>query len=55
MDAPFHDRDVDAILSGIFDIKADLDQIADDVHVIRLILEDEDEEEEEEEAGDPDA
>ena len=49
MEPPFDERDVTSILSGIFDMKANLVEIADDVRVIRLLLEDDDEEEEDEE------
>ena len=49
VDAAFDDRDVTSILSGVFDMKASLSQIANDIKAIRLLLEDEDEEEEEEE------
>ena len=49
MDAAFDDRDVMGILSGIFDMKVSLAQIAEDIKAIRLILEDDDEEEETEE------
>ena len=51
----FDDRDLDAILGGIFDMNVSLDRIADDVRVIRSLLEDGDEEEEEEEADGPDS
>ena len=55
MEAPFDDRDVTSILSGIFDVKAYLAQIANDVRIIRQLLEDGDEgeEEEEEDPGPP--
>jgi len=49
VEAAFDDRDVTSILSGIFDMKANLVRIADDIRAIRLLLEDGDEEEEEEE------
>ena len=49
VDATFDDRDVDSILSGVFDMKVSLAQIANDIRAIRLLLEDGDEEEEEEE------
>ena len=45
----FDDRDVTSILSGIFDVKAYLAQIANDLRVIRQLLEDGDEGQEEEE------
>ena len=48
MDAAFDDRDKAAILSGIFHLQASLADIADDVWVIRRILEGGDDEEEEE-------
>jgi hypothetical protein len=38
-------------MDAAFDLRANLARIADDVRVIRLILEDEDEEEEEEDQG----
>jgi hypothetical protein len=43
----FDDRDVTAILSGVFDIKTHLAYIAEDVYWIRRRLEDGDDEEEE--------
>ena len=49
MERGFDDRDVTSILSGIFDMKSSLAQIAEDLRAIRLILEDGDEEEEEDE------
>lgn len=49
MSAPFDDRDVGSILSGVFDINARLAEIRDEVRAIRWLLEDEDEEEEEDE------
>jgi hypothetical protein len=49
VDAPFDERDVTSLLNGIFDVKASLADIANDVRAIRLLLEDGDEEEEEEE------
>ena len=51
----FDDRDVEAILGGVFDMNVRLDRIASDVHTIRLILEAGNEEEEEDEGGLPDA
>ena len=53
MESGFDDRDVGAILGGIFDMKATLSEIADDVHLIRLLLEDGDGEEEEEDVDGP--
>jgi hypothetical protein len=49
VEAAFDDRDVTAILSGVFDINRHLTYIADDVYVMRRRLEDGDDEEEEEE------
>jgi len=51
----FDDRDVTSILSGIFDLNANLVEIRDEVRVIRWLLEDDDgeEEEEEEDPGPP--
>jgi hypothetical protein len=49
MEPLFDERDLTSILSGIFDMKVSLAQIANDVRAIRLLLEDGDEEEEEEE------
>jgi len=51
VDGAADDRDVNAILSGIFDINAKLAEIRDDLQVIRWLLEDPDDEEEEEEEG----
>lgn len=48
MDAAFDERDVDSILAGVFHMNARLADIAEDIHAIRLLLEDGDEEEEEE-------
>ena len=48
MEPGFDDRDVDSILSGVFDINANLVEIRDDLRIIRRLLEDEDGEEEEE-------
>ena len=53
VDQVFSERDVNAVLTGIFDMKANLAQVAGDVRAIRLILEDEDEEEAEEEENGP--
>ena len=53
MEPAFDDRDVDSILSGVFDINANLDEIRDDLRIIRRLLEDEDGQEEEEEQEDP--
>jgi hypothetical protein len=39
-------RDVHAVIAGIFDVNAKLEQIATDVDAIRRLLEDGDEEEE---------
>lgn len=50
VDATFDDRDVQSVMGGIFDIRATLEEIRDDLRVIRWLLEDGDEEEEEEEA-----
>ena len=48
---PFVEReDVDAILSGIFDVSTKLEDIRTDIRAIRAWLEDGDEQEEEEEA-----
>lgn len=47
MEAPFDDKDVTSILSGVFDINANLAEIRDGVRIIRWLLEDGDEEEEE--------
>jgi hypothetical protein len=56
MDAAFDDRDLTAIMSAVFDMRVNLDRIADDARAIRLILEDGDEEEEEaDDDGPPDA
>ena len=52
MDGLLERADVDAILSGLFDINANLAEIRDELRMIRWLLEDGDEEEEEE--GDPD-
>ncbi|MBA3433612.1 MAG: hypothetical protein H0U08_05925 [Actinobacteria bacterium] len=49
MDAAFGDRDVTSILNGVFFVNAHLTQIAGDIRIIRLLLEDGNEEEEEEE------
>ena len=51
MGAAFDERDVTSILSGVFDLNTKLERIAEDLHAIRLFLEDGDEEEEE--AEDP--
>jgi hypothetical protein len=44
-------EDVTSVLNGIFDMNRRLARIADDVRVIRLVLENDDEEEEEEADG----
>jgi hypothetical protein len=49
VDSAFDERDVDSILSGVFDINAKLSDILDELRIIRWLLEDDDEEEEEEE------
>ena len=49
VDAAFDERDVTSLLRGVFDMKASLAEIADDVRAIRVLLEDGDEEEEEDE------
>ncbi len=51
VDAAFDDRDVTSILNGVFYANVHLEQIADDIKAIRLLLEDGDEEEEEEDNG----
>ena len=51
MESSFDERDVTSILSGIFDMKVSLAQVANDVRAIRLLLEDDEEEEEEEDSG----
>ena len=51
VDAAFDDRDVTSILNGVFYANVYLEQIADDIRAIRLLLEDGDEEEEEEDNG----
>ena len=51
MDAAFDEQDVTSILSGVFDMRTSLAEIANDIRAIRLLLEDDDEEEEEEAAG----
>jgi hypothetical protein len=46
----FDERDVSAILNALFDMKVNLDRIAAEVRVIRLVIQDDDDEEEELEA-----
>jgi len=48
VDAPFDERDVTSILSGVFEINANLVDIRDELRIIRWLLEEDDEEEEEE-------
>lgn len=52
MDSAFDEQDVTSILSGLFYMHANLEDIAEDVWAIRLRLEGEDEEEEEDEGED---
>ena len=49
VDTPFDERDVASILSGVFEINANLVDIRADLRIIRWLLEEDDEEEEEEE------
>ncbi len=49
MDGLIEREDVDAILSGVFDISASLTEVRDELQIIRRLLEDGDEEEEEDE------
>jgi hypothetical protein len=51
--AAWEREDVNAILSGVFDLNAKLLRIGEDVGRIRYLLEDEDEEEEEDDEGNP--
>jgi hypothetical protein len=52
--APFDERDVTSILSGVFDINAKLEEIRGELRLIRLLMENGDDgEEEEEEEEDP--
>ncbi len=54
MEAAFDERDVTSILSGVFDMNANLVEIRDELRTIRWLLEGgDDEEEEEEEEEDP--
>ncbi|HLG09382.1 MAG TPA: hypothetical protein VI409_12005 [Gaiellaceae bacterium] len=53
MERVFDHRDVTSILSGVFDINANLVEIRDDLRIIRRLLEDEDGQEEEEEEESP--
>jgi hypothetical protein len=48
VELPFDDRDVTSILSGVFDMNAKLEEIRDELRIIRWLLEDGDEEQEEE-------
>ncbi len=50
MESSFDERDVASVFAGIFDMKASLAEIANDVRAIRVLVEDGDDEEEEEEA-----
>jgi hypothetical protein len=53
VNAAFDESDVESILSGVFHMNAHLADMAEDIHAIRLLLEDGNEEEEEEgDAGD---